>query len=474
LDETRDSHKSAAPKRRIGPLAIIGPGLLVAATGVGAGDLAGGSLAGIKVGVGILWAAILGAFLKFVLTEGLARWQLATGQTLLEGAMLRMGRVVGPTFLLILLPWSFFVGSALMGACGATAHAMLPIYKPNVAHIQPTDADAEKQIAQAVDDAARMNKILYGVLHSVLGVILVLKGGYKLFQRFMSACIVMMFIIVIITAALVAPDWAAVAKGVVWPSIPDITRDKLQWTIALIGGVGGTLTVLCYGYWIREEGRDDPSFLRTCRIDLGVGYIATAIFGMAMVIIGSQVTAPGGGSTLVVNLANQLATRIGPAGKWIFLIGAWGAVFSSLLGVWQAVPLIFADYWQLRKARKQGGDLTTINVKASVDSLAYRAFLAALASVPMLGLLGSFNQVQKYYAIIGAAFIPVLAIVLLIMNGNVKWVGREYRNRPLTVLVLVVTLVLSSAAAWYDVRGKWVKKPAPAPQQEPRQNAAAI
>jgi Mn2+/Fe2+ NRAMP family transporter len=450
LDESRDNQESAVGKRRLGPLAIIGPGLLVAATGVGAGDLAGGSLAGIHVGVGILWAAILGAFLKFVLTEGLARWQLATGQTLLEGAMLRMGRVVGPTFLFILLPWSFFVGSALMGACGATAHAMFPWH--------------EVDAATTIEQAARMDKILYGVLHSVLGVILVMKGGYKLFQRFMSVCIAVMFVTVIVTAVLVTPDWGAVVKGMFWPAIPDMTRDKLQWTIALIGGVGGTLTVLCYGYWIREEGREDPRFLRTCRIDLGVGYIATAFFGMAMLIIGSQVTAPGGGSTLVINLANQLGDRVGPAGKWIFLIGAWGAVFSSLLGVWQAVPLIFADYWQLQKARKQGGDPATINVKASTDSLAYRGYLALLAIVPMLGLLFSFKEIQKFYAIIGAGFIPLLAIVLLIMNGKTAWVGKQYRNRPLTVIVLIITLLLSSAAAWYDVRGKWVKvQPAPPP-----------
>ncbi|MEZ6044079.1 MAG: hypothetical protein R3C11_00545 [Planctomycetaceae bacterium] len=54
-------------------LARFGPGLLVAATGVGAGDLAGGASAGSKLGTTILWAVIIGAALKFVLTEGLAR-----------------------------------------------------------------------------------------------------------------------------------------------------------------------------------------------------------------------------------------------------------------------------------------------------------------------------------------------------------------------------------------------------------------
>ena len=42
-------------------LAVIGPGILVAATGVGAGDLATGALAGGKLGVAVLWAVLIGA-----------------------------------------------------------------------------------------------------------------------------------------------------------------------------------------------------------------------------------------------------------------------------------------------------------------------------------------------------------------------------------------------------------------------------
>ena len=120
----------------------------------------------------------------------------------------------------------------------------------------------------------------------------------------------------------------------------------MTWTVALIGGVGGTLTVLCYGYWIREEGRKGTEDLRMCRIDLGTGYAMTAVFGLAMVVIGSRLgQMSGSGATLIVEIAEKLQTVLGSAGplaKWSFLIGAWGAVFSSLLGVWQSIPYLFA------------------------------------------------------------------------------------------------------------------------------------
>ncbi len=48
--------------------------MLVAATGVGGGDLAAATFSGAKLGVAILWAVHLGAFFKFVLNESLTRW----------------------------------------------------------------------------------------------------------------------------------------------------------------------------------------------------------------------------------------------------------------------------------------------------------------------------------------------------------------------------------------------------------------
>ena len=85
-------------------------------------------------------------------------------------------------------------------------------------------------------------------------------------------------------------------------------------------------------------------FLRTCRIDLGAGYAITALFGVAMVIIGSTIEIEGRGASLLVRLSEQLVEPLGQPGKWLFLIGAAGAVFSSLLGVWQAVPYGRADW----------------------------------------------------------------------------------------------------------------------------------
>ena len=409
-------------------LAIIMPGFLVAATGVGAGDLATASFTGSQLGVAILWAVVVGGLLKFVLTEGLARWQLVTGQTLLEGVAHRLGRIAGLFFLPYLLLWSFFVGSALISACGITLHAMFPVF-----------------------DDAFTGKWVFGVASSISGLLLVFIGGFALFEKVMAVSVGVMFAVVLVMAGILWPGADAVLSGLFVPSIPDAQGAGVTWTLALIGGVGGTLTILCYGYWIREKGRLQEKDIGICRIDLAVGYSMTVLFGLSMVIIGSTIEIEGRGANLLIVLAEKLEEPLGIYGRWLFLVGAFSAIFSSLLGVWQAVPYLFADVWRLFVQLSPRLDSSS-NTTDMSSSKPYRWFLIALAVIPIAGLFISFKEVQKLYAVIGAMFIPMLAVVLLILNGRRAWVG-EFVNKPITIMALLSALVFFGVMAglkWFS------------------------
>ena len=393
--------------------ALVGPGLMLAATGVGAGDLAGGAFAGMKLGTAVLWAVLLGAFFKFVVTEGLARWQLATGTTLLEGSVLHLGRAVQWFFLVYLLVWTFGVGASLIGACGVAAHALLPIF----------------------DDAVQ-GKIVWGVVHSLAGLTMVLVGTFRFFERMLGIMVAVMVLVVLATAWMVAPDWSNVATGLVVPVVPD-KPEAVAWTLVLMGGVGGTLTVLCYGYWIREENRTGAEDLRLCRFDLGISYAVMALFGIAMVIIATGMELSGKGATLVVDLADRLEAPAGRTARLLFLGGAWAAVFSSLVGVWQAIPYLFADFWQLFRARGKIDPAGFHPQIVDTKGWAYRGYLFIIALVPLLGLTYDFELVQKANSVFGALVMPILAAALLVLNGRTAWVGAAYRNRWWTKLALI-------------------------------------
>lgn len=390
---------------------------MLAATGVGAGDLAGGAFAGMKLGPAVLWAVLLGASFKFVITEGLARWQLATETTLLEGAVLRLGRGVQWAFFVYLLVWTFGVGASLISACGVAGHALLPIF-----------------------DDPDLGKIVWGCSQSLIGLGLVWLGSFRFFERLLSALVAGMIAVVLVTCVALQPDWQAVGHGLVVPRVPD-EPEAVAWTLALMGGVGGTLTVLCYGYWIREEARTGTEDLALCRLDLGVSYAVMALFGIAMVVIADGLELSGSGATLIVDLADRLEDPLGRGARWVFLAGAWAAVFSSLIGVWQAVPYLFADFWQLFR---RAGRLDPANFQpAPVDKRgkAYRGYLLLIAIVPMAGVSYDFQFVQKANSVFGALVMPALAACLLILNSRAGFVGETHRNRPWTNAVLLAILL---------------------------------
>jgi NADH:ubiquinone oxidoreductase subunit 6 (subunit J) len=111
------------------------------------------------------------------------------------------------------------------------------------------------------------------------------------------------------------------------------------------------------------------------------------------------------------------------------------------------VPYLFADLWRLLTAGSQE-QISVVDTRR----LPYRGYLVALGLVSIAGLFASFVQVQKVYALLGALFIPVLALALLILNGKEKWVGTRHVNRPLTSVILVATLVLFVVFGYLQIR----------------------
>jgi Mn2+/Fe2+ NRAMP family transporter len=270
-------------------------------------------------------------------------------------------------------------------------------------------------------------------VHSVAGAALVWFGGYALLKRVLAVCVGAMFATVTLTALLLAPDWVAVGRGL----IPSLPAGGSGWVVGLIGAIGGTMALLSYGYWIREEGRAGEEGLRACRFDLTLSYAVIGVFGLAVVIIGSRVQVKGQGNGLALLLADQLAATLGPTGQWIFLIGFWAAVFSALLGVWQSLPYLFTDFLWLRRGEGVGSRMD----RNFERSRFYRGYLVSMATLPLILLRWPVEQLQLAFGLTGAMLLPLLAATLLIMNNREEWVGRRFRTGALLNALLGAALV---------------------------------
>jgi Mn2+/Fe2+ NRAMP family transporter len=397
-----------------GFLGTIGPGLAIAATGVGAGDLLAAMLAGADFGTALVWVVVVGAILKLGLNEGVARWQLATGTTLLEGWCRYLGWPIKVYFFVYLVLWSFIVAGGLMSACGVAAHALWPILSIRT----------------------------WAIVHSLVALSLVLVGRYTVFESVMKVLIGLMTLTLLVSVVMVGPDLMSVLRGLV-PSLP---KGSAGATLSLMGGVGGSVTLLAYGYWIREKGWRGTGALPGVRLDLTVGYALTGLFGIAMLLLAAAVLGggegmpPGSEGLVACGDAVREATtaRFGAAAggtvATIFLVGVWGAVFTSTLGVWNGVPYLFADYLDAFRGRFE----TDVDTKG----LAYRGFLVYLAVPPMaLLFLGRPIWVIKVYTLTGGLFMPLLAGTLLWLNSRRELVG-NLKNGMAATAILALALLL--------------------------------
>jgi len=365
-----------------------GPGIIVAATGLGAGDIVAASAAGAQAGTVLLWAVVFGGLLKYGLTEGIGRWQLATDTTLLEGWIEKLPKFFSWYFIVYMFLWTFMVAAAMMAACGLAAYAFFPV----------------------------LSVTQWGIIHALFALVIVWFGAYKALETAMKFFIGLMFLTVLYCALRVMPDLTVIASGMFIPRVPE---SGMAYVLSVIGGVGGSITIMSYGYWMREAGWKGKEMMSTMRWDLGIAYGLTALFGIAIIIVSAGVQPEVvSGNNMALAVADQLVPVMGETGKWVFLFGFWGAVFSSMIGVWHGVPFLFANF--VIHYRKH---THLIETRGSISrSWAYRAYLVYLAILPMSLLrLERPVWIVIIYTITGAFFMPLLAALLLYMNNNRRW-----------------------------------------------------
>ncbi|WP_394278924.1 Nramp family divalent metal transporter [Microbacterium sp.] len=391
---------------------VIGPGLVVAATGVGSADMVATLVAGSNYGYMLLWAVVLGVILKIVLVEGAGRYTVATGKTIFQGWR-SLGRWPIFYFAPYIVIWGFVYGASAMSSTALPIAALFP------------EGSFGGQVW------------LWAVVTGLAGFALVWFSKYQVFEKITAVLVGLMFVTIVILAVVAAPNFLDTIRGLV-PLIPE---GGIFTTLALAGGVGGTITLAAYGYWLREKGWAAPRFLKVMRIDNTMAYVVTGIFVIAMLIVGAEVVRAAGvalssGDQGLLELDVVLRERYGDfIGVW-FLIGFWAAGFSSVLGVWNGVSLMFADF--MGNVTGKGSD----HPDAQAGGKWFKVYLLWLTFPPMLLLL--LDQpifLVLLYGFLGALFMPFLALTLLPIL-NTDRVPREFRNKWYSNTALGITALL--------------------------------
>ncbi|MFC9061514.1 Nramp family divalent metal transporter [Streptomyces sp. NPDC057074] len=404
----------------------IGPGIVVAATGVGAGDLVATLIAGSNFGYTLLWAAVIGCLVKISLAEACGRWHLSTGTTLFEG-WASLGRWTTWFFAIYAVIWGFVYGAAAMSSSALPLQALFPDV---------------------------MDLEWWGIACGLVGLVFVWFNKYNVFEKVMTVLVGVMFVVTVYLAIRVTPNLGDAFAGLL-PVLPD-EKDSILNTLGLIGGVGGTITLAAYGYWVNAKGWTSTGWMKVMRLDNRVAYATTGVFVVAMLFVGAELLhsaniAIASGDKGLIQLGDVLEQEYGTATGKLFLIGFFATSFTSLIGVWHGVSLMFADFLaRLRGEREARGDELASGRRER--SWAFRAYLLWLTFPPIVLLFQDEPfRLIIIYGVLGAAFMPFLALTLLWLLNSAR-TPREWRNGWLSNGMLTIAgllfLVLCVKQVW--------------------------
>ena len=404
----------------------VGPGVMAAATGVGSGDLVATMVAGARYGYALFWAVVLGTVFKLALGEAVGRWHLASGRTMLSGWR-TLGRWAIGYFGAYIVVWGFVYGATAMSASGLPLNALFPVL--------PVGG--------------------WAAICGLAGLGLVWFGRYGVIEKLMTVLTGVMFVTVVGTAILVGPNLPEIGQGLV----PRVPGGSVAYVLSLMGGVGGTITMAAYGYWTLAKGWRGPKWLPFMRTDNALGYVVTGIFVIAMLVVGAEILA---GQPLVegdkglLTLGDELAADYGQWARLPFLVGFFAVAFSSVIGVWNGVSLMFADWWRTWRMPRQAPAETVEDYRRAAGrrSTPFRIYLLWLTFPPMLLLgLGKPFQLTIVYGVLGALFMPFLAGTLLVLLNSRSMMPAATRSRWVSNSLLALCLVLFVVVAALEIVG---------------------
>jgi Mn2+/Fe2+ NRAMP family transporter len=417
----------------------IGPGMVLAASIVGSGELIATTTLGAQVGFAALWIILVSCAIKPVVQGELGRYTIATGDTGLEG----FNRLPGPRLGVNWLVWAWGVTvlltllqvGGMYGGVAQVLHILVPAVPVNV----------------------------WVGACMVLTIAVLVGGGYERIEK-LALVKVGFFSLLTVCAAVVllrrtdAISAADLASGL---SL-QLPAAGLATAIAVFGmtGVGAT-ELVTYPYWCVEKGyarfvgpRDGSAawiarargWIRVMHLDIVCSLVIYTLATVAFYLLGAGVLnrigiVPAERDT--VQVLSQIYTQtLGEWALWLFYAGAVVTLYGTIFAATAAHSRLYADA------------LRIAGVYPRSDSSARRrwrhVFLVALSVIPPIFYWFLESPVQMVMAggLAQAAMLPLIGIAATYLRH--RHLPAEIQPAPLTTASLwAATVVMGGFAIYY-------------------------
>lgn len=294
----------------------LGPGLVWAGTAIGVSHLVQSTRAGAGYGLSLLLLVVLANVFKYPAYEAGPRYAAATGHSLLEGYR-RRGTWALWVFLLLTVSTMFTVIAAVTFVAAGMAGAL---------------------ISDAVPASVWSGLLL------AFAVVMLLTGGFKVLERFMTAMMLLLTASTVCSVLLVLPgvDLSGVP---LWPPLPPLERPDLLFVVALVGWMPSALdTAVWHSQWhIEKQHVDDVPLSREgARLDFDVGYIGTTFLATLFVFLGATLLygreVPGSSIAFAAMLIDAYTSALGDWARPVLLVAAFSTMLSTTVAVTDGFP----------------------------------------------------------------------------------------------------------------------------------------
>ena len=390
----------------------VGPGAVVAAAFIGPGTVTTCTVSGASYGYTLLWALLFSTISVIILQSmasklGIVK-QVGLGEALREKYTGKGARIL----LAILVIGAVFIG--------------------NVAYETGNISGGILGLQAIMPDTS---KIMWAIIVFAIAAGLLLSGKYEVVEKVLTALVVLMGILFLITAIAVKPNWGEVLKGLFVPRVPQMNRAWFYVT-----GLIGT-TVVPYNIYLHasssakkwgHEGDKDES-LKTSLTDSILSIGLGGIISMCIVIT-AAVCYDGSGTAAIANgkaMAEQLKPILGSWATAAFGIGLFAAGMSSAI----TAPLAAA--------------VASSGILGWGEDMKKKRFIAIWAVVLLFGLVAvctlgaSPTEIILFAQAANAFLLPITAILLMIVCNDKKYMDGHHNGIVINILgVIVVALTL--------------------------------
>ena len=400
---------------------------------MGPGTFLTSAVAGATYGYSLLWALALALLFRFVWVNTAASYVLVTRESLLQGYA-RMGNWLVWTALVVTIVVRHTSNLYTILLMGNAASLLLPL---------PTPASGA----------------IWSVGLTILGVVMMVWGGYPFIERACSGVIVLLGVSLPIAAMFSRPDPLEIARGLFIPTIPNSEGlySAMLLLAAMIGAQAGSMSNLSYTYFATERGWSGTEDLRRQRMDLVTSTFCRFGVGALLQVSAAATILPLGITPQnAEHLVRIFGDSMGVMGKVIFGVGLWGICFSSFVGGTMGYSLIVRDICRRFVPRlRVAADAPILTAPSRRDPV-YRWSAALLGLSPLyIVFLGvepvALTLVVRSMVVI---VIPVLVVSLMKMANDRRLMGDHrptlFSNAVLALLVVVsVYLTVRDSDEWW-------------------------